>query len=252
LNYAALLAALLTGVFSFLGMIAINLVRDNTKPIRFSLGCSASIMTLLVCFEIVPEAYSAARVYMQDVGALFHVGLFFASGIVMLKILDLFIPDHGHRDEVSENKFTHIGVMSCIALMIHNLIEGAALYVTYRSSPAAGTLFALGVGLHNLPIGMMASAALTGTSTGRLKNWALLFGLVISSFLGGLTVHLFNIDLEHTTAASALLSVSAGMLFYIVVFELADEIREHIREKETYLGILLGVIILAGALAIMR
>jgi ZIP family zinc transporter len=207
-------------------------------------------MVLLICLEIVPEAYENATAFMDPVGAIFHVGLYFAAGCVGLKILDLFVPDH--HDENAADKYAHIGAMACMALAIHNIIEGAAVYVSYVQSAAVGLLFAISVGLHNIPIGMMAAGSLQSAKTGRVKTWLLLFLLVVSSFVGGLVVHVWKIQLEGTLLASSLLAVSSGMLFYIMAFELAPEIKEHIKDKETYLGLLFGILLLAVGLSIFE
>lgn len=68
------------------------------------------------------------------------------------KGLDRFIPGHdsehaGHPD-CSDGDVIHIGIVSTIAIVIHNVIEGMAVYSMVEESIRVGLLMALGVGIH--------------------------------------------------------------------------------------------------------
>ena len=163
----------------------------------------------------------------------------------MLKFLDFFIPDH-HADEkkeVDEENLTHIGIVSSIALIVHNMIEGMAIYTSVMSSLELGILMCIGVGLHNIPMGMV----LTSTFYTSDKKWKTTLFMIlltsISTFVGGLMMF-FMSSIMNEFVLGILLAITTGMVSYIVIFELFPHLVEHQKEKGTVLGVLVGVVIL--------
>ena len=101
--------------------------------------------------------------------------------------LENFIPHHGHGH--GEELF-HLGIVSSIAIIFHNLIEGMAIYATVTNSVSMGILMGIGVGLHNIPMGMLIASALVKARVGFLKKVVILLPISISTF-GGVIMY-FN------------------------------------------------------------
>lgn len=227
----ALLLTFLSGLFYLVGIIIYKFVKHKNELTVAAISCAAAVIIGLIVFDLAPELIE------QDNAWLF---VFVILGFVLLFLIDKLIPHHHHKhhdhDEATKehkDRLEHVSTITILALSMHNLIEGMALYSISLESIRSGTLMLIGVGLHNLPFGFQ----IAGT-----KNKLLVFLLVISAFLGGLVVFFFgNID---EFLQGVVLAISMGMLLHILLFELFKEIRENIRQKATIYGIIIGVILL--------
>lgn len=227
----ALLLTFLSGLFYLVGIIIYKFVKHKNELTVAAISCAAVVIIGLIVFDLAPELIE------QDNAWLF---VFVILGFVLLFLIDKLIPHHHHKhhdhDEATKehkDRLEHVSTITILALSMHNLIEGMALYSISLESIRSGILMLIGVGLHNLPFGFQ----IAGT-----KNKLLVFLLVISAFLGGLVVFFFgNID---EFLQGVVLAISMGMLLHILLFELFKEIRENIRQKATIYGIIIGVILL--------
>ena len=227
----ALFLTLFSGLFYLIGLIVYRFVKHKKELTIMAISCAFIVIIGLIVFDLIPELIELGNAWLY---------VFIVLGFTLLFLIDKLIPHHHHEhhknDEFTKehkNRLEHISTITILALSMHNLIEGMALYSISLESIRSGTLMLIGVGLHNLPFGFQ----IAGT-----KNKLLVFLLVISAFLGGLVVFFFgNID---EFLQGVVLAISMGMLFHILLFELFKEIRENIRQKATIYGIIIGVILL--------
>lgn len=133
----------------------------------------------------------------------------------------------------------HIGLISALALFLHNIIEGTAIYTTSINNLSLGFFTALGVSFHNIPLGIQISSLVRN----KKEKVFLLGSLVFSSVIGIILIKIFNITLNNAVTG-VLISLTLGMLIYISMFELLCEVKEHIKKRELQIGIVLGIIII--------
>ena len=136
----------------------------------------------------------------------------------------------------------HIGLLATIALIIHNFVEGMAIYLTSTNDINLGIMMALGVGLHNIPLGIIITTTLN--SEEKIGKYIFcIISLFISSFLGGLLLYLLNISTVSDVVIGSLLALTIGMLLYIIIFELYPKVKKTKNQKITIIGLISGVII---------
>lgn len=146
-----------------------------------------------------------------------------------------------NKKEVKKN-IVHIGLLATIALIIHNFVEGMAIYLTSASDINLGIMMALGVGLHNIPLGIIITTALNSDSN--IKKYVFcIISLFISSFIGGLLLFLLNINTVSDIVIGSLLALTIGMLLYIIIFELYPKVKKTKNKKITTIGLITGIII---------
>ena len=181
-----------------------------SKPGSWKSGCLQIITDLLP--EVI-ENLKLSKIYIGIIGLL--------VGYVLLKLLDYFIPDHGdesHSKNETQNNLIHIGIITSVALIIHNIIEGMAVYTTAITANTSLVIgMTLGVGFHNLPLGMVIASSIYQTNKSKSKTIISLIAVSISTFIGGLIVYLFHIDNIEGVIAGLLLSITLGMLLFIVI-----------------------------------
>ena len=162
---------------------------------------------------------------------------------IILKMLDLSIPDHEHSNH-KEHVF-HIGIMSSIALIIHNLIEGMILYSTLNKNINLGILLGIGIGLHNIPLGMVIGSTLKDAKYSKLKIILISFVISLSTFIGALILNLIGNVSDYFIGV--MFAITLGMLIYIVFFELLHHLK-HQDKKNNITGFIVGVLIICVSL----
>ena len=153
-----LLITFILGLFFLIGVLLVCF-QKNTKVIElYSISIALGTMTALVLFDLVPEMLE----HMEGISFIWIL-LLILLGIGILKGLDHFVPDHDDHEaphKCSEENLIHIGIVSLVAIVLHNIIEGMAVYSLTIESVKMGVLVALGVGLHNIPMGMVIATTM--------------------------------------------------------------------------------------------
>lgn len=242
-----LLYTLLVGLFTVLGTVLILFTNNNKKFVDFSISMAFGVMIMLALFELLPESY---EIISQQINAPYNIVVLIIGviiGIELLKILDKFVPDHDHdhkHDKDHKRNLYHIGVITSVALILHNLIEGITLYNTLLSSLKAGLMMCIGIGLHNIPIGMVITSTFYKKNKSKLKTLFISFGISLSTFVGGLAAMYLKTLTQNEFLEGVLLAVTLGMIIYITLFELVNQVKEIKNKKIRYGGIAIGIIVL--------
>lgn len=238
-----LLFTLLLGFFILIGTGIVFLTKNNDKFIQFSLSLALGVMVTLVGIDLLPEVIEIMSNSLGNGYSLLIAIIFILIGIGGLKILDKFIPDHDEDGELDNDNLHHIGIISSIALILHNIIEGMAIYSTFVSSFKLGLMICVGVGLHNIPLGMVIASTFYKYNNSKKKTILISILISLSTFLGGLIMYLLSSFISELLLG-ILLSVTLGMVLYIIVFELLPHVIESKYKRISILGCLLGVILM--------
>lgn len=234
-----LVITFLLGLFFIVGSLFTKFSK-NTKAIEnISISVALGTMTSLIIFDLFPEMLE----HMNGISIIWVV-LLVLSGVGILKILDFFVPEHDHEHglhhDCSEENLIHIGIVSLIAIVLHNIIEGMAVYSISIDSFKTAMFVALGVGLHNIPMGMIISSTMEHEPK-KYKMIALLLA-TFSTFIGGLIMSFIS-PIISDFAIGVLICITLGMILYIVIFELIPHILHGDNKKLSLIGIVFGVAI---------
>lgn len=251
MNLVALLLTLLVGLFILIGSLCGLYFKDNNKFTDFSISVAFGVIVSLILLEILPEAYEVLSEQVGVFRGILSIVILSLIGIIILKILDLFVPhheheihhNHKHKTEKCHNEHLyHIGIVSSVAIVIHNLIEGMSLYLVSSSNLVSGLLLCIGIGLHNLPMGLVISRSLINSNYSKKKTLNISLAVSLSTFIGGIIIFILGSVSELT--CGILLGLTLGMLIYISIFELLHQIYHMKDKKIPRVGISLGVILL--------
>ena len=237
-----LVLTLFLGIFILIGSLIVFFIKNNNKFICLSIGIAFGVMTTLSIVDLIPEVFEAFNNYNWYVTLSIVVGLSII-GIIILKIFDIFIPNHDHEEHIDKNNLQHIGIVSSIALILHNIIEGMALYSVFSSSIKTGMLLSIGIGLHNIPLGMIIASAFYKSNKNIKKTLLISFGISISTFIGGILMSLLS-GVINETIMGILLGITLGMIIYIALFELLPHLKEETDKKIPVLGISIGIVLI--------
>lgn len=232
--YMGIILTLLVGLFFLVGIIILKNAKNKNQLSIFTISMAFIVMLGLIFIHLLPELLETKN-YLLIIPSII--------GFLILIFLDKLIPHHHHEHYDNhcdkhdhEQHLKHIGIVTIIALAIHNIIEGISLYSVALNDIKSGLLMMISISLHNIPLGFQI-----GNVIDYKNNKLLVTFLCLSSFLGSLIMIIFGGLNEHII--NILLAITLGMLLYILIFELLSEVIKNRREKETLLGIIIGLII---------
>ncbi len=241
----ALLITLFLGIFIGIGAFIALFRKKEEKFIDFTIALAFSVILMLLFTDLLKEVSEVLGIY-----KFWLFILFLLVGFFLLRILDFFIPDHEEKKmtkKEEKSNLAHIGIVSAIALVIHNIIEGMAVYSTSLTSISSGLILSFGVGCHNIPLGMVVAGTLDQNRSGKKKMLPILFVLMLSTFFGGFLLFLLNGNAPHPIFLGILLSLTIGMLIYICTNELFPRIKKSKNKKEIGYGFFVGIILIIFA-----
>lgn len=251
MNFVALFLTILVGLFILIGSLIGIYYKNNKKITDFSISIAFGVIISLIILEILPESFEILKEQLGSVRGFLAVIILLLIGIVLLKILDLFVPFHEHEShhnhKHSDNKcynehLYHIGIVSSIAIIIHNIIEGMSLYLVSCNDLFSGLLLCIGIGLHNIPMGLVIASTLSSSKFSKDKIFKISLIVSVATFIGGFII--FLLGGVNELLEGILLGLTLGMLIYISIFELFHQIYHMKNKRIPKFGISLGVIIL--------
>jgi len=235
------------GFFILIGSMIVFFIKNNNHLIKFSIGMAFGVLLMISLHDLLPEIIHIFSEEFNFLIAIVILILITCLGIYLLKLLDKFIPHHGHhhdhKEEIDENSLYHMGVISSIALVLHNIIEGMAVYSALKSDIHTGILLSIGIGLHNIPLGMIIAIAFYKKNQSKLKTLFISFLISCSTFFGGLIIYFISSKINDLFLGT-LLSVTFGMIIYIMFFELLPHITCEKERRTSIFGIILGIIMI--------
>jgi ZIP family zinc transporter len=119
-----------------------------------------------------------------------------------------------------------------------------AVYSSTLSNVSLGVALGLGVGFHNIPLGMVITSSLYQNNKNLSKTLISIILVSLSTFIGGFIMYLFNLIEISNIVLGLLLALTLGMLLFIVIDELFPRISNMKEKKITYTGIGIGVLLL--------
>ena len=220
----SLLLTVLVSFFFLIGFLLPSFFKNKNKLILFTTSLTFVMMLFLLFFDLFPEV---VEIFMPlSLNSVVLIFVFVGFGFIMLKILDFFVPEH-HHEHHSENDnekehnshLYHIGFITALSLIVHNILEGISIYITGLADMKLGFLMSLSVGFHNLPLGTSIAIGLSAKKENRTAKIGLLVLVVLSSFLGAFFLFLVGRELS-PLFEGILLSMTIGMILYISFCEL--------------------------------
>lgn len=231
-----LILTLVVGLCTLLGSIFVLIFNNNKKIVDFSTGLGFGVLFALILCELLPETFELIGSNFSLPITIIIISLLVIIGIFILKLLDKFIPEH------DSSNLIHIGLITSLALFIHNFLEGMIIYLSFDNTIKLGSILGIGVALHNIPLGI--TIASFSYKQGKGKSIILSLIVSISTFLGGLFAFAFKGLVVNEVVRGIILSITLGMLLYIVLFELLPHIQKQKNKKNSIIAIIIGILVL--------
>lgn len=259
-NYGiALLITFLAGLATAIGAgIAFIVKKDNMKVLSIGLGFSAGVMIFLSFVDIIP----AANQMLYSTFPNKHdwiVYISFIVGLLIAIMIDFFLPDHIDEDEMlhpdkpakHNRMIKRAGLLTAIAICVHNFPEGMATFMTSTQDVTLGMSVGLAIAIHNIPEGI-AVALPVYQATGK-RRYAMLYAALsgLSEPIGAVIgMFLLNIFMPQIMVGASMAAV-AGIMIYISFDTLLPLAKEYGNWHLSMIGIVSGILFIWTSLLLM-
>lgn len=240
-------AGLATGIGSVLALFA---KRTATKFLSASLGFSAGVMLYVSMIEIFSKANSYLAEALGLIGGSWVCAASFFGGIILIGLIDYLIPtaenDIGSSDKSVGLK--RMGIMTALAIGIHNFPEGLATFVSALREPTLGIAIAVAIAIHNIPEGIAVSAPIYFATGNRRKAFLISFISGITEPVGAIIGYMILMPFFNDVVFGILFAAVAGIMVFIALEELLPMAREYEKSKITIIGVIFGMMVMAISL----
>ena len=272
---SALILTLIAGSATGIGgALVLFKKKISSNFLAGALGLSAGVMIFISLAELLPEAQAMiAGTGMQHGEAFVLIAFFVGMGIITL--IDFVIPEYENPHEASglsldartaavgvleqtgnEKALHRLGLMSALAIAIHNFPEGIATFIGALNDPEMGAGISFAIAIHNIPEGIAVAIPIyyATKSKGKALLYATLSGLSepIGALLCWGIAAVFGVELTGGGPAFPLvLAAVAGIMIYISLDELLPTAEKYGKHHIAIAGVIGGMAIMGASLLIM-
>jgi len=253
-------AGLSTGIGSALAFLT---KRTNTRFLSVSLGFSAGVMIYVSMIEIFAKARTALQEVYEPQPAYGYTVLFFFLGMGLIALIDKLIPSAENPHEIrmvesmqdsqtSENpKLMRMGIVTALAIAIHNFPEGLATFTAALSDPGLGIAIAVAIAIHNIPEGIAVSVPIYYATGSRKKAFWNSFASGLAEPVGAAVGFLILMPFMGPMVFGFLFAAVAGIMVFISLDELLPSAREYGEHHLSIYGLIAGMAVMAISLILL-
>lgn len=233
----AFLLSSLAGLSTLLGTLIIFFnKKKNTNFLVGGISFAAGVMFFLSIFDLIPESINFLKETYKLTPTILTAATALSFGVCLSIIIDKLFPS-----TFDQKTLYKLGLITMIGIMIHNIPEGIATFITTNENIKLGLSITIAITMHNIPEGI--SIALPIYYYTKSKKKALIYTLIcaVSEPFGALIAYLF---LKPTSLTLGIIyAIIAGIMIHISMYELFPNAKKYKKYKITYLFYTLGLIL---------
>lgn len=214
------------------GLSAFFIAKTSNRFMSTILEFSAGLMTAVVCFELLPEAFKLGGTLYTFAGIL--------SGIVVIILIENALKHSSLLKNGKGSGLLRAGVLMAIAIALHNFPEGFAVGSGFEASISLGFTITAVIVIHDIPEGIAMAVPMRAGGFSKLKafTYTILSGVPmgLGALLGAALGEISNL------LTASCLGFAGGAMLYIVFGELVPESKRLYLGRLSSLGNVLGIL----------
>ncbi len=234
-----LIISTISGISTFIGgLIIFKNFKDREGFISLALSFSLSVMISISVLDLLPNSFFTLY---KEYGLFITIVL----SIVTFSIGVLLVSKINRKISVNKESSSlyRVGVLSMLALIIHNFPEGIATFMTAYSDISMGISLGIAIMLHNIPEGISIAVPIY-YATGNKKR-GLLYSLIsgLAEPLGAIMAYLILKRYINNITISLVLIFVAGIMISLAINEMLPESNKYNKRVHNLVGLVLGVVL---------
>lgn len=235
-NIIPFLLTIIAGLSTLIGTIFIFFKVNISKLTNYSLSFAAGVMIAISLFDLIPESIKLLIKTKTYQNTFLSLILFITIGLIITYLLDQIIPEN-------KNQTTYrVGVFSLFAIIIHNIPEGIATFLSAQSNITLGITLTIAIALHNIPEGISISVPIYSGSKNKLLAIKYTLISALAEPLGALLACLFLKQIVTETIMGYMLALIAGIMTSISLTQLLPAAIKYKEKKKTIIYLIFGMI----------
>lgn len=250
-----ILAGLSTGIGS---AIAFVVKEKSEKILTFAMGLAAGVMLYLSFMEMLPHATASVTQHDGHSHETSWITIIaFFSGMLLVAVIERLLPiDYNQHDieqtdkQTDDKKLMRVGMLTAVALAIHNFPEGIATFVSALEDPHLGLTIAVAIALHNIPEGIAISMPIYHATGNRKKAFLYSFLSGLVEPIGAILCYFVFINYLNPFVLGVLLAAVAGIMVFISLDQLLPAAGKYGDHRMTTYGVIAGMLLMSVSLAL--
>jgi ZIP family zinc transporter len=240
----ALALSSIAGFSTMIGAVVVIFIKKKSdKLITASLGFAGGVMLSVSFIELLPNAESyLTRCTDRRLGVLVTV-LSLVVGILFSTLLDRFVP---HQEVSEEGEREHmnlfrVGIISALAIWLHNFPEGIATFMAGYSDTSLGITIAVAISMHNIPEGLAVAMPIYVSTGSKKKAFKYTFLSAIAEPVGALLAFAVLRPFINDMLMGIVFAFIAGIMIYIAIEELIPSSRQYGHKGLALFSVFFGI-----------
>jgi len=256
-------AGLSTGIGSALGLFV---KQTNYKVLSVAMGFSAGVMLYISFTELFTLARQSLTIAFESERAgNWAAVLAFFGGIALIAIIDKFVPSMENPHEFSDvealhadgkallqteksRKLLRTGMVTALALGIHNFPEGMATFAGALQKPSLGIAIAVAIAIHNIPEGLAVSVPIYYATGNRKRAFWLSFVSGLAEPVGALVGYFLLLQFFDEKIFGFIYAAIAGIMTFIALDQLLPAAEQYGEHHLSIYGLVSGMAVMAVSL----
>ena len=231
----SLLISFLAGISTFIGGLVVFIkFKDKNKFLAFSLSFSLSVMLSISVFELIPESIMKLLNRMSFL-------LAFLSGLFMFVLGKILVNKITYKTHLLSGN--RVGVLSMIALMIHNFPEGIATFMASYNDISTGISLGIAIMLHNIPEGISIAVPVYYATGSKKRGLFLTLVSGLAEPLGAFVSYILLKNYINDVTISLVLILVAGIMMSLAIDEMIPEVNKYDNRVISIIGMILGLVL---------
>jgi len=272
----ALFLSSLAGLSTLLGGFTTFFIKRNSlKFLSFGLGLSAGTMLFISLVDLYPEAFTLIKAQL-GVKYLWLAIILFTLGMLIAGLIDYFMPDHiqsslfskqmganelhidstnskpDENAEIHLGKIKRAGILTALAVAIHNFPEGLATFFMTAQNVTLGVGIVFAIAIHNIPEGMAISIPVYQATHSKRKSFFYCFVSGMAEPVGGVIGFFVVKALFPNMCIGILFALVAGIMTYISLDTLLPLSKDYDTGHYSISGVVMGILIMGIALVALQ
>lgn len=238
MNFAFVIS-FLAGISTLLGVIPLFIKFKNTnKVIGCSLSFASGVMISVSLLDLIPTSIIGLNRFFYPLLSIALVILFLTIGIIISTFINKVLPSN------YDNKLYKVGIFSMIAIILHNIPEGIATFLTTSNNTKLGISLALAIALHNIPEGISISVPIYFSKNSKILAICYTFISGISEFFGAVIAFAFLKNININYFLNFLYSIIAGIMILLSIEELLPNAYNYCKGKYIIIFFIIGFLLM--------
>ncbi len=236
----SLIISCIAGLSTVLGSFVIfhKWQRENiNKFIVFALSFSLTIMIGISVLELVPEATFAILTEYKLIKGTFLALIAFTLGIIIIYYINKKINN-------KQNDLYRVGVLSMLALLLHNFPEGIITFLSSYQNIALGLKLSIAIMMHNIPEGISIAVPIYYSTGSKKKAIKMTLFSGLAEPIGALLAFIFLSKFITNSMIGFILLFVAGLMITLSIHDLFPKAQKYHEDTWIYIGLISGIIIL--------